>query len=278
MKQGPIHIMYFTGSGNTLLAVRAMKEVFEKAGRVVSLQAMEWMRPEEIPAEGVLGLAFPVACGSTYPLVWRFIEGLPEGDQREVFMLDTLAAASGGMVGPLRKLLVRKGYAPVGACEVKMPGNFLKIAPEEKNTAIRETGLKAAEAFARRLLSGDAEWGRVPVMSDMACALSRYLMSWWPTEFSQRFLRQVVNEEKCVRCGLCARLCPVSAITLDERGVPSFLPTCEYCQRCAAVCPQNAITSNGKEYVPYTAVGPEAFTLPVSPDACADQSEDAQPC
>ena len=39
-------------------------------------------------------------------------------------MVDTLGGFSGGIVGPLRRLLTRKGYAPLGAREIRMPMNF----------------------------------------------------------------------------------------------------------------------------------------------------------
>ena len=52
-------------------------------------------------ATDILGIGFPVACGSTYPHVWRFVDGLPEVTGTRAFMFDALASFSGGIVGPV---------------------------------------------------------------------------------------------------------------------------------------------------------------------------------
>ncbi len=44
--------------------------------------------------------------------------------------------------------------------------------------------------------------------------------------------------ELCTRCGSCAGICPVDAISTDERGFPVLIPDrCVACGRCGAVCP-----------------------------------------
>ena len=56
-------------------------------------------------------------------------------------------------------------------------------------------------------------------------------------------LLQVVISDKCIACGICARICPVSAIT-GERKKPPFLIHQDICIKCGACipkCPVNAI-------------------------------------
>lgn len=49
--------------------------------------------------------------------------------------------------------------------------------------------------------------------------------------------------ENCIKCGLCAKLCPVKAISADN---PSKTDDnkCITCMRCVSVCPQNARSLN----------------------------------
>ncbi|MCS7131658.1 MAG: NADH-quinone oxidoreductase subunit I [Hadesarchaea archaeon] len=56
--------------------------------------------------------------------------------------------------------------------------------------------------------------------------------------------KPVVDKEMCISCGLCAKVCPTDAITLDEKtGKPRiWLARCIFCGRCAEVCPRKAIT------------------------------------
>ncbi|MBP2628427.1 MAG: nitroreductase [Firmicutes bacterium] len=52
-----------------------------------------------------------------------------------------------------------------------------------------------------------------------------------------------VNQEKCIRCGFCADVCPRSVINMGNQG-PEVIGTeerCIACGHCVAVCPQDAL-------------------------------------
>ena len=78
-----------------------------------------------------------------------------------------------------------------------------------------------------RILSGSEQPDGYPVPGN------RPYKSWKPM--------QAVPEvtAACVRCGLCARRCPVEAIPAKEpsRTDPS---KCFLCMRCVAICPEKA--------------------------------------
>lgn len=55
----------------------------------------------------------------------------------------------------------------------------------------------------------------------------------------------MVDESKCSGCGLCARICPGSALELNAKKARmrvSELPQCMGCGDCAAICPRQAIS------------------------------------
>ena len=54
----------------------------------------------------------------------------------------------------------------------------------------------------------------------------------------------VIDEEKCIGCGICVDYCNVDAIAVnDERGVLEVvaLEDCIECHRCQQNCPEDAI-------------------------------------
>ena len=245
-----VGIYYFSGTGNTLLVVKKIKEVFERNGLRVGLFRMEKTNPANVDLSHTVGLGFPVAAQGTFPFVWDFVRSLPQADGTPIFMVDTLAMYSGGVVGPMRKLLGSKGYAPVGAKEIRMPGNLFprKVDPEDVEDKVRK-GLEKAERYANDLLEGRARWGRVPILSDMMTIFSQRGYAW---KLFRRMFRLQVDRSKCKQCELCFELCPVGNVTMDE--YPEFRDECQFCMRCISFCPTGAIYLPGKEYEVYRAV------------------------
>ncbi|MDO9509293.1 MAG: EFR1 family ferrodoxin [Thermovirgaceae bacterium] len=257
MLREPVIIYVFSGSGNTWTVAREIADVFLDGGVSTELRPLERSAPEDSAKAGTLGLAFPVAMFTAYPFVWKFIEALPDGRGKRIFMVDTLAGFSGGIVGPLKRALSQKGYRPIGAKEIRMPSNYSRKEPEgEKDAQIRAKGLKKAASFARDLISGSASWRSIPILSDIIKEMG-YRSSGAAWRSARKKFPLATDGEKCSRCGLCEQLCPVGNITMS--GLPVFGDTCVFCQRCISFCPGNAISVVGKPFVPYRGMEPAAL-------------------
>lgn len=51
-----------------------------------------------------------------------------------------------------------------------------------------------------------------------------------------------VDQERCIRCGLCVDVCPEYVFKLSDRGPEAVYPEeCIACGHCVAVCPEEAI-------------------------------------
>jgi len=50
-----------------------------------------------------------------------------------------------------------------------------------------------------------------------------------------------VNQETCIRCGLCADVCPTEFITMGIQGPEATGTSCIACGHCVAVCPVEAL-------------------------------------
>ena len=64
-------------------------------------------------------------------------------------------------------------------------------------------------------------------------------------QLAEKFLRKdtalsyTVNDD-CIRCGICAKVCPANNITVSDTGM-QFSDHCEVCYACLHNCPQHAI-------------------------------------
>jgi NAD-dependent dihydropyrimidine dehydrogenase PreA subunit len=235
-----IDLYYFSGTGNTLLVAESFAGHISQLGYTTNLIQMERSSPEQIDRGHIIGLAFPVAM-STFPFVWDFIHGLPRTSGTEVFILATMAGGSVGLVGRLKTVLLRKGFTPLGAHQVRMPANIFFVQDEDSNERLRGEGIASAELFAEKIVAGTANWPCIPIVSDIAYLLYLLVISSWKIKLHQKIFRYIVDESKCIKCGLCSRLCPVDNISLDS--LPRFGLKCQYCMRCISFCPVHAIKS-----------------------------------
>ncbi len=242
MDLNTIDIYCFSGTGNSLLAVKKMREVFLENGIEVNIYPIEKANPQTVNLENMLGLAFPVACFSTYPLVWDFVKALPPASKTKIFMLATMGGFAGGVVYPLKRVLQKKGYQVSGAMEIQMPSNFMikKVNKTEDQKTI-EKGLIKARHYAIELMNGRAYWGGWPGWSQLIHLVMNRKNQW--RDF-RKLCPLVIDKTKCNRCGICIKICPVNNIEMKE--YPEYLQKCQVCMRCVAFCPTQAITMCGK--------------------------------
>ncbi|MDD5091513.1 MAG: EFR1 family ferrodoxin [Candidatus Wallbacteria bacterium] len=240
MKTQSIDFYYFSGTGNTLLAVETFSEVISKKGFSVRILRLEKSDPRQINQDHIIGIAFPVAM-STYPFVWDFVHALPKVSSTRIFILATMAGGSIGLIGRMKNVLSGKGYVPLGAHQVKMPLNVFYVFSEEKSKAIREKGLDSVRIYAGRIAEGRAKWPVIPFLSDAAYFIYRIVIGTWKVTWHQKVFRHRLNSSLCSKCGFCAMICPTQNIHLEP--FPVFGLDCQYCMRCLSYCPKGAIRS-----------------------------------
>ena len=61
-------------------------------------------------------------------------------------------------------------------------------------------------------------------------------------------VQKLFTAAKCIGCGECCRVCPVSACSLTPDGVATDGDLCTLCGKCAEVCPTLATEMSGRYY------------------------------
>ncbi len=248
----------FSGTGNTLMIAREVGTRLAEKGCEVNYHMISKFNSFRMSGDCVIGLAFPIAFFSSYPIVLEFIASLPEGKGRKIFMTATMGGMAMGAEGKFRQMVMAKGYVPVGAELFVMPGNYNnKVLPVEKNKKLVETALTEARSFADSLIEGTARWGKgVPLIP----SIWQWLVTSGKTlRFFYSMFPIGIDNNKCIKCMRCLENCPVGAIEKNSESIFICADRCQSCQRCVAFCPVNAIIVSGKPAEQYRAMGFEEF-------------------
>lgn len=275
-------IYYFSGTGNSLAVARDIAA--KTGGRLLSIPSV---MDSEIITTGadVLGVVFPVYHASIPLILKRFVEKMEPLDGKYIFGVCTCGGSPGLAIKHLGELVQSRGGQLAAGFAVHMPYNYitpsfvlkdffgsftLREVSVEKQQALFAEAQKRIEhiaAFVNARKSGTSEMTS-DVLTRLADALnlkeSVGKPIWLkiagvdePTELSFLESRQLMDrafraDANCNGCGICARVCPVSNITMVADR-PVWQHHCEQCFACLQWCPQEAIqfgsnTSGGKRY------------------------------
>jgi len=81
-------------------------------------------------------------------------------------------------------------------------------------------------------------------VTQASAAAGRAIRLMNPKQLRVEAITAEVIPDECTSCGICAKVCPYGAITVDTRaktGASITVAACAGCGTCAAECPQNAI-------------------------------------
>ena len=231
----PIDLYFFSGTGNTYMAARAMQAAFEERGVQCRLRRMEASDPAKADPACTLGLGFPIAAFTTYPLVWDFIEKLPQAKGTPAFAFATMAGMSFCALGPLKRILLKKGYTPIGARQFVMPSNlWIKKYHTKKTEKQIQKALAKARKFANQIVDGRSQWIKFPLVPDLLFPLFMSRHVWRSTPGYVK-----LDADKCTNCAQCLELCPAGAIQLNSDI--RVTGKCQFCMRCVSYCPKEAL-------------------------------------
>ena len=225
-------ICYFTATGNCLYVARRI------GGNLLSIPQM--MRQDRIEiSDDAVGIIAPVYAGEM-PMMVRDIFERVNIKTDYFFFLYTYGMACGEAFAHVKQLCDEKGLMLSYINAVQMVDNYLP-GFEMKNQ-IDTLPQKDVEGQIARIIRDIEVRAETPVKITPAVKAK---MAMFRKMLANRILRgdtakSYIVTYQCIRCGICAKVCPSKNITVTESGV-AFADCCEVCYACLHNCPKNAI-------------------------------------
>ncbi len=229
-------VLYFSGTGNSLAIARAIAT----ATNDQVLPLVQAFR-QDLTSEKRIGLVYPSYDFNAPPAVRKLVPMFRLNPQAYVFLIIPCGAQAGNSSWTIRRLLREKGIEVAYCHKIRVPDNSAIVFGRNPN----DQKWKFSR-FANRLQT---------IIDDVRNERHAYHYSWWSLiawimgsermqEWMIRTFRPAVNADKCIGCGICARVCPMRNISIEEKA--GIGPHCTACLACLHACPQQAIEAGGK--------------------------------
>lgn len=221
---------YFTATGNSLA-------VAKKIGGELKSIPQEMKSGDLNYEDDVIGIVFPVYANEPPRMVQEFLSKakLKAG---YFFAIGTYGMLSGNPFKYVQREAKRNGYQFDYTNCLLMVDNFVDNFDIKKET----------EKIPKKKIEENLAAVRSDIKARKKKEMPAGLMSKAITKMCEPLYKGIVSgttsekfrvNDKCIKCGVCAKVCPAGNISVKEKV--QFSQKCEGCYACLHMCPQNAI-------------------------------------
>ena len=239
-----ILICYYSGTGHTKRIVDQYSDTLTKKLVSVDLYNIENSSFHYNPSDyDYIGIAYPIHAFNAPSNVIKFVKSLKKETTRINYFIISVSGEylrlNESSANRLNGILKRKNYHLTNHYHYLMPYNII----------FRHTDLMAYQMMesAKVRINKDCYEliNHISYIPKKVFILGRVVsfvlrIEHLGARINGRFYK--VDKDKCLKCGLCIKHCPMQNIKLNDLGYPSFQNKCLMCQRCAMNCPESAIS------------------------------------
>lgn len=246
-----VRIIFFSQTGNTQQIAGAVAAGICNKGAEVEL--LDWLKIKDEPPEKILddcdllGIGTPVFFYQLPFSIRDWLIKFPSVNERPYFIFATYAVVVGTTFRDADDILRRKGWQLIDHAQflgfgsyqayVAWPRLSVQFPDAYEEMRARQFGefqvikqvcwSSGKRNFLERPLKAPSFWRRKKM----------FMSKWMVNKVHPAF---VLDTEKCIGCGTCARNCPDGAISMIDKR-PVFRGNCARCYFCEKNCSQNAI-------------------------------------
>lgn len=227
-------IFYFSGTGNSLWSAKKIAQAIGENCEIFNIGKEAEKTENIIEADSVV-FVFPSYAYGLPLVVRRFAE-------KSVFNTSYIAAFvtygsnPGGSLASLCRILKKKEIKNLYFGNIPAAENYTALfgAPKAE-TLTRRLSMQKKATEEAALCVTERKTNRINTFCPFSFFVS-FLFSFGIKIF-YKFYR---ISDDCDGCGICVKVCSVSAVILKDRR-PVFSGKCEHCQGCVNICPLRAI-------------------------------------
>lgn len=236
-------ICYYSTTGNTEFACKCIADNIKdiefdfydiKSDRIQSFDSYE-----------IVGFASFTDWWDIPFIFERFLSNMPDCTGKYAFVFNTYAHLSGKTLRTMSELVKNKGFNIISGYSLRTPGNY---------PPSRAKGRTFDEAPTERELDGfnkfilnlghqvrNLKAGKDIPISKVRIGFSNSILKRYPRIMAKQQMGELfVDDQICIKCGLCKGVCAYKAVELTP--MPVFDNNkCYGCWACYNNCPQKAI-------------------------------------
>lgn len=247
-------ILYFSGTGNSAyVAKRTAKVTGDEAINLFKRIRSKDYSP--VKSEKPFVICAPTYAWRLPHIVSDYLKNTGLCGSKDIYFLMTCGDDIGNAEKHLRKLCKAIGKNYMGCAYFRMPENYIAMftAPNDEQAARIIAKSEGRIDTAAKVIASGKKLDTVKV--DLVGKLKSGIVN---TAFYAFCVsaKKFRTTEKCISCGKCEKVCPLSNITL-KNGKPVWGKDCTHCMACICKCPAEAIEYGNKS------VGQNRYTCKV---------------
>lgn len=239
-------IFYYSSTGNSQWVAEKLEHLLEETIFSINAIAKDGYNACDYEFEEGerLIFVFPVHSWNVPITVANFINKFTfDGTPKSVHVVCTCGDDCGLTNKKVEALLAERGLKLDSCFSVQMPNDYVlfpgfDIDPVDVQQKKMEAAVREVQELAT-IIAENREAGKQHYTPGS--------FAWLKTKLVYPFFAHIQcgrtpfrAEDSCVGCGLCARVCPVNNIRIDE-GHPQWRNHCTQCAACFHHCPKNAV-------------------------------------